>query len=93
MILDVLTVTLQEQNQITILLKIYQTIGDRYSEARALYRIGDSAASEKQWTEALRTYQQAANIWREMGLSDLVERILAPRIAQVEVGMKSTKER
>jgi tetratricopeptide (TPR) repeat protein len=74
-------------------LKIYQTIGDRYSEARALYRIGDSAASEKQWTEALRTYQQAANIWREMGLSDLVERILAPRIAQVEENMKSTEDR
>jgi hypothetical protein len=34
--------------------------------------------------EALIAYRQAAELWSSIGLSDLVEQILAPRMAETE---------
>jgi len=63
-------------------LKTYQTIGDRYSQGLAYYRIGDCAADRLEHEAALAFYQKAASAWTEIGLSDLVEQILATRIAE-----------
>jgi tetratricopeptide (TPR) repeat protein len=63
-------------------LNLYRLIGDRYSMARALYRLGDCAADRKDWKGALKFYEQAAELWRAIQVNDLVEQILAPRIAQ-----------
>jgi tetratricopeptide (TPR) repeat protein len=70
-------------------LRSYRAIGDRYSEARALYRLGDCAADEEKWDEALAAYRGAEALWRSVGLADLVEQILAPRIAGVEKKLAS----
>ncbi len=62
----------------------YQVIGDGYSQARALYRLGDCAADEKNWNDALQAYRQAEAIWLSIGLDDLVKQILKPRIEKAE---------
>ena len=61
-------------------LKLFQTIGDRYSQARALYRLGDCLTDEEKFSEALETYEKAAVLWQQVGVDDLVESILKPRI-------------
>ena len=50
--------SIQGQIQHTIR-RLDRAIGDRYSEARALYRLGDCAADEAQWADALAAYHQA----------------------------------
>jgi predicted ATPase len=64
--------------------EIYRNIGDAYSQARALYRLGDCAADGKNWDDALNAYRQAESIWMSIDLADLVQQILAPRIAAAE---------
>jgi tetratricopeptide (TPR) repeat protein len=64
--------------------KMYRNIGDAYSQARALYRLGDCAADEKNWDDALQFYRQAADLWSSIGMTDLVQQILTPRIQAVE---------
>ena len=63
---------------------MYRNIGDAYSQARALYRLGDCAADEKNWDDALKFYRQAADLWSSIGMTDLVQQILTPRIQAVE---------
>jgi tetratricopeptide (TPR) repeat protein len=63
---------------------MYRNIGDAYSQARALYRLGDCAADEKNWDDVLQFYRQAADLWSSIGMTDLVQQILTPRIQAVE---------
>jgi len=62
----------------------YQTIGDLYSQARALYRLGDCDADEAKWRDAVVAYRQAAQIWNDLGMTNLVDEILRPRIENAE---------
>jgi tetratricopeptide (TPR) repeat protein len=61
----------------------YKVIGDQYSQARALYRLGDCLTDEENYQEALNKYEQAAQLWRSIGVNDLVESILNPRMEEV----------
>ncbi len=65
-------------------LKIYQTIGDQYSQARALYRLGDCFSDEEKYKDALAQYEKAAQLWLAIGVNDLVENILKPRIEKAK---------
>ena len=60
----------------------YKIIGDQYSQARALYRLGDVMSDEGRFQDALKHYEQAAKLWNSVGLVDLVETILNPRIEE-----------
>jgi len=62
----------------------YQTVGDAYSQARALYRLGDCDADEKKWNDALVAYRRAAQIWNTLGMGNLVDEILKPRIENAD---------
>ncbi len=64
-------------------LETYQIIGDQYSQARALYRLGDCAMEEDEYAAAMKYYEKASRIWVGIGLEDLVENILKPRIEDV----------
>jgi tetratricopeptide (TPR) repeat protein len=61
----------------------YKLIGDQYSQARALYRLGDCLSDEEKFSEALGYYEQAVKLWHSIGVNDLVESILIPRIEEV----------
>ena len=61
---------------------IYKMIGDQYSQARALYRLGDVLSDEEKYQDALHQYEQAASLWNSIGVVDLVESILSPRIEE-----------
>ena len=67
-------------------LQTYRHIGDQYSQARALYRLGDCELGEHQPAKAFAAYQEAADLWNRIGLSDLVQQILVPRIKRAESG-------
>jgi tetratricopeptide (TPR) repeat protein len=60
----------------------YKLIGDQYSQARALYRLGDCMSDEERFLEALDYYEQAAQLWHSIGVNDLVESILNPRVEE-----------
>ena len=64
-------------------LALYQAIGDRYSQARVYYRMGDSQRQQGNREEARRLYGLARETWSGIGLEDLVEQILAPRLADL----------
>jgi tetratricopeptide (TPR) repeat protein len=64
-------------------LERYQEIGDGYSQARALYRLGDCEKSDGNKEQALKLYKAADAIWRSIGLPDLADQILKPRIDEV----------
>ena len=59
-------------------------IGDQYSQARALYRLGDCLSDDEKFQEALNYYEQAAELWHSIGVNDLVESILNPRIEEAK---------
>ncbi|MEO7839745.1 MAG: NB-ARC domain-containing protein [Anaerolineales bacterium] len=61
---------------------IYELIGDRYSQARALYRLGDCLSDEEKFQEALNYYEQSAELWHSIGVNELVEGIINPRIEE-----------
>jgi tetratricopeptide (TPR) repeat protein len=63
-------------------LYIYRTIGDQYSQARALYRLGDCLSEEEKYEEAVIQYEKAIQLWTSIGLNDLVESILKPRLEE-----------
>jgi tetratricopeptide (TPR) repeat protein len=63
-------------------LSFYRTIGDHYSLARVLYRMGDWYVEQGKPQDAISLYQQAVDLWRSIDLSDLVEQILLPKLAQ-----------
>ena len=64
-------------------LRLYQTIDDRYSIARAYYTFGNWHAAQNQPTDAATCYRQAIKIFSAIGLSDLAEQIIAPRLEAV----------
>jgi tetratricopeptide (TPR) repeat protein len=63
-------------------LSLYGEVGDRYSLARALYRMGDWHAAQGDPDEAIPLYQRAIGLWRSIGLDDLADQILAPRLSR-----------
>ena len=65
-------------------LKVYQRIGDQYSQARALYRLGDCLSDEEKYKDALAQYEKASQLWTAIGVTDLVESILKPRIEEAK---------
>ncbi|MFH1908365.1 MAG: NB-ARC domain-containing protein [Chloroflexota bacterium] len=69
-------------------LKAYQAIGDQYSQGRALYRLGDCFAEEKKYTDALKYYERAAAHWGAIGVNELVESILKPRMEEAKSNLK-----
>jgi len=69
-------------------LKVYRMIGDQYSQARALYRLGDCLSDEEKYKEALENYEKAAQLWKAIGVNDLVDSILMPRIAAAKENRK-----
>ena len=62
---------------------IYKLTGDQYSQARALYRLGDCLSDDEKFQDALGYYEQAAELWHSIGVNNLVESILDPRIEEV----------
>ncbi len=64
-------------------LEIYRFIGDQYSQGRALYRLGDCEADLENYKGALECYEKAEQLWNAIGVTDLVNNILAPRIRAV----------
>ena len=62
---------------------LYTAIGDRYSLARVLYRMGDWHAEQDQRQPAAELYRQAIDLWRSIGVDELVESILLPRLNAV----------
>ena len=62
---------------------LYTMIGDRYSLARVLYRMGDWHAEQQQAQPAAELYRQAIDLWRSIGVDELVESILLPRLQAV----------
>lgn len=58
----------------------YTTIGDVYSQARALYRMGDVLVDQQRNSEAIPLYEEAMTRWRSIGMTDLVNSILLPRL-------------
>ncbi|OQA93961.1 MAG: hypothetical protein BWY25_03066 [Chloroflexi bacterium ADurb.Bin222] len=69
-------------------LETYRIIGDRYSEARALYRLGDCALAEGRAQDAIELYQQAMELWSAIGLEDLVKDILLPLQAEAKTQLQ-----
>ena len=65
-------------------LKTYQIIGDQYSQARAYYRLGDCLSDEEKYKDALIQYEKAVQLWTAIGVTDLVESILKPRIEEAK---------
>ncbi len=63
--------------------RLYGAIGDRYSMARVLYRMGDWHAEQDQRQPAAELYRQAIDLWRSIGVDELVENILLPRLQVV----------
>lgn len=63
---------------------VYRLIGDQYSQARALYRLGDIFSDEEKYQDALNFYEQASVLWKSIGVLDLVESILNPRIEEAK---------
>ncbi|MDX9993244.1 MAG: hypothetical protein RBS68_14480, partial [Anaerolineales bacterium] len=58
----------------------YQAIDSKYSQARAIYRMADCQKGLGDLEKALSLYKKAYKIWESMGLRDLAEQILKPRI-------------
>ena len=67
----------------SIALSLYESIGDRYSQARVHYRMGDRRRDQGNIEESHRLYSLARDIWLSIGLDNLVEQILAPRLANL----------
>ncbi len=65
-------------------LKTYQMIGDQYSQARALYRLGDCFSDEEKHKDAILQYEKAIYLWTAIGVTDLVESILRPRLEEAK---------
>jgi tetratricopeptide (TPR) repeat protein len=63
---------------------IYCMIGDQYSQGRALYRLGDCLSDEEKYKEAITQYEKAIQLWMAIGITDLVESILKPRIEEAK---------
>ncbi|HOC22569.1 MAG TPA: tetratricopeptide repeat protein, partial [Anaerolineae bacterium] len=78
----------EAQNKLHLALETYRIIGDRYSEARALYRLGDCALAEGRAQDAIELYQQAMELWSAIGLEDLVKDILLPRQAEAKTQLQ-----
>ncbi len=74
----------RSRNYYDTTLQLYTMIGDRYSLARVLYRLGDWFAEQEQKEAARPYYQRAIALWQAIGLDDLVESILLPRLKRVE---------
>jgi tetratricopeptide (TPR) repeat protein len=58
----------------------YAAIGDRYSLGRVLYRMGDWHTGQNQPGEAIPLYLAAIEHWESIGLPDLADQILRPRL-------------
>ena len=58
----------------------YATIEDVYSQARVLYRMGDALVEQQRKKEAIPFYEAAIARWRAIGMTDLVDSILLPRL-------------
>jgi len=65
-------------------LETYQRIGDQYSQARALYRLGDCLSDEEKYQDATVQYEKAIQLWTAIGVTDLVEGILKPRLEEAK---------
>ena len=65
----------------------YQAVGDAYSCARVYYRQGDWHAEQSRWPQSLDLYEKAAALWENVGLRDMVEQIIQPRIARARENM------
>ncbi len=76
--------TVEAKSRFQTALTIYESIGERYSRGRALYRLGDCLADEKNWAGALEAYRLTAEIWQSIGLAELIIQILEARIKNVE---------
>ncbi|MGB8214748.1 MAG: NB-ARC domain-containing protein [Anaerolineales bacterium] len=64
-------------------LERYKEIGDGYSQARALYRIADCEKDEGNREQALELYKAAYEIWRNIGLLDIANQIIKPRMDEI----------
>jgi tetratricopeptide (TPR) repeat protein len=64
-------------------LALYHLISDNYSQARVLYRMGDWQAAQGQKAEAAKFYRAAISLWSAIGLNNLIEQILQPRLQAV----------
>ncbi len=71
---------------------LHARIGDRYSLARVLYRMGDWHAEQEQRQPAAELYRQAIDLWRSIGVDDLVEGILMPRLTRGDLAFYSPLE-
>jgi tetratricopeptide (TPR) repeat protein len=69
-------------------LQVYRMIGDQYSQARALYRLGDCFSGEEKYGEAIAQYENAIQLWTAIGITDLVESILKPRLEEAKKHLK-----
>ena len=58
----------------------YAIIEDVYSQARVLYRMGDALVEQQRKKEAIPFYEEAIARWRAIGMTDLVDSILLPRL-------------
>ncbi|MCB0115872.1 MAG: tetratricopeptide repeat protein, partial [Caldilineaceae bacterium] len=65
-------------------LHLYSTIGDRYSIARVLYRMGDWKVEADLDDEAIPLYNQSITLWRGIGLADLASQIIEPRLNRLQ---------
>ncbi|MSP14522.1 MAG: tetratricopeptide repeat protein [Chloroflexi bacterium] len=63
--------------------QIFSEIGDRYSLARVLYRMGDWQAEQGHSQEAAPLYQEAISLWQAIGLEELVDTVLRPRLQKM----------
>ena len=63
--------------------RLYEVIGDGYSLARVLYRMGDWNAEQGRKEEAANLYRRAITFWQAIGMEDLANDIIAPRLRRV----------
>jgi len=66
---------------------LYLAIGDGYSVARALYRMGDWQMAQGDPQAAVPLYEAAIALWQAAQLPELAEEIIAPRLAQAQAAL------
>ena len=64
-------------------MQFYRQVADRYSIARVLYRLGDWHAEQNQFSDAQTAYEQAIDIWNSIGLANLANQIILPRLKNI----------
>ena len=60
-------------------------IQDRYSVARVLYRQGDWHAEQGHAADARGLYVQAIELWSSIGLANLADQIIVPRLHRIDI--------